>query len=97
MASSLPQSLESLIKNLSHLPGIGKKTAKRLGLYILKQDDLYSNELAASIIAVKEKIKYCKYCNNFTESDICLVCSDKSRNFSLLCVVENPSDIILFE
>ena len=97
MASSIPESLESLIDSLSHLPGIGRKTAKRLGLYILKEDEMYAKDLAKSIINVKERIKYCKYCNNFTESDICLVCSDHSRDLSLLCVVENPSDIILFE
>ena len=95
--SSIPESLESLINSFSQLPGIGEKTARRLGLFILKEDFSYAKELSASLIDVKEKIKYCKNCNNFTETEICLICNDESRNHSLLCVVENPSDILLFE
>ena len=94
---SIPQSLDRLIDCFSNLPGIGKKTAKRLGLYILKEDISFARQLSQSLIEVKEKIKYCKECNNFTESEICLICSNPKRNHSLMCVVENPSDIILFE
>ena len=95
--SSIPESLESLINCFSQLPGIGKKTAKRLGLFIINEDSSYAKELATCLVEVKDKIQYCKNCNNFTETEICLICSNESRDHSLLCVVENPSDIILFE
>jgi len=95
--SSIPESLESLINSFSQLPGIGKKTAKRLSLFILKEDFSIAKDLSSSLIDVKEKITFCKKCNNFTETDFCLICDDESRNHSLMCVVENPSDILLFE
>ena len=95
--SSIPESLESLINSFSQLPGIGKKTAKRLGLFILKEDFSYAKELSASLIDVKEKIKYCKNCNNFTETEICMICNDESRSSKTICILKKASDVITFE
>ena len=95
--STLPKTLEKIIDSLSSLPGIGKKTAQRLGMYMIKMDDEFISEFAAALIDMKDNIYSCSKCNNFCESDICNICSDPNRNMNMICVVENPSDIILFD
>tara|TARA_Y100000817_G_scaffold289236_1_gene259061 strand:- start:111 stop:704 length:594 start_codon:yes stop_codon:yes gene_type:complete len=95
--SALPKTLEKIIDSLSSLPGIGKKTAQRLGMYMMKMDDDFISEFASALIDMKDNIYSCSKCNNFCESDICNICSDPNRNMNMICVVENPSDIILFD
>ena len=95
--SALPKTLEKIIDSLSSLPGIGKKTAQRLGMYMMKMDDDFISEFASALIDMKDNIYSCYKCNNFCESDICNICSDPNRNMNMICVVENPSDIILFD
>ena len=95
--SSLPKTLEKIIDSLSSLPGIGKKTAQRLGMYIIKMDDDFISEFANALLDMKNNISSCPKCNNFCESESCNICSDSTRNSDMICIVENPSDIILFE
>ena len=92
-----PPALVNLIDNLSKLPGIGRKTAARLGLFLLLQPEEKVAALARSIIEVKEKIHFCSICHNFTEQDPCGVCRDESRNIGILCVVESPADLMAVE
>ena len=92
-----PLSLRNLIKNISKLPGIGAKTAERLAMHILKAPEKEAEELSRSILDMKEKIRFCSICFALSDSDICLVCSDQSRKKDLLCVVEQPGDMVAIE
>jgi len=91
------QALETLIGELGKLPGIGRKTAQRLALYILKIDNEEAGRLASAIVEVKQRIRYCSVCWNITENDPCSICADRSRDHSAICVVEDPSDVIAIE
>ncbi len=82
---------------LSRLPGVGRKTAGRLAFYILKMPIEEARELAETIIAVKEKVGACSVCCNISESDPCVVCTDSRRDRSIICVVEEASDIVALE
>ena len=85
-----PQPLARLINELSHLPGIGGKTAQRLAFYIMSMEDKEAKNLAESIVDAKEKMKYCSVCGNLTDTDPCAICSDKGRRQDVICVVESP-------
>jgi len=89
--------LENLIENLMKLPGIGRKTAQRLSFYILGMPDEEAIAIARSIITVKESARFCKTCFNISENEICHICNDPSRDKSKICVVEEPSNIIVIE
>lgn len=91
------EALETLVSEFSKLPGIGRKTAMRLSLYILKSDVEEAERLAKAIIDVKRKIRFCSVCFNITEKDPCPICSDSSRDHSSICVVEEPIDVIALE
>ncbi|MBI2083569.1 MAG: recombination protein RecR [Deltaproteobacteria bacterium] len=88
---------ERLVKALTKLPGIGEKSASRLALFLTKEDRGISQEIANALIVMKEKIHFCKLCQNLTEEDLCSLCRDPRRNSSLLCVVEGPQDLIALE
>ena len=85
------------IEELSKLPGIGKKTAQRLALYILKNDDDRVDSLIKSIKDLKTKLRFCSRCNNLSEDDLCEICKSAKRDTSLVCVVEEASDVIAIE
>ncbi len=86
-----------LVGQLTKLPGIGPKTAQRLAFYILSGSQSAAKELAQAILEAKEKIKYCSRCCNLTEDDPCPICKDARRDGEVLCVVENPQDIVAME
>ncbi len=86
--------LETLIKQLSRLPGIGPKSASRLTYHLIKSDPHYNQLLAQSIATIQELIFPCSVCGSFTETDPCPICSDPNRDRTLLCVVEQPQDVI---
>jgi recombination protein RecR len=90
-------SLDRLMEELTHLPGIGRKTAQRLAFYILKMDDERVESLVHAIADVKKKIKSCSVCGNITEADPCSICADPSRDHSTICVVEQTSDVFALE
>jgi recombination protein RecR len=92
-----PKSLLNLIECYKRLPGIGEKTAERMALATLRFDEKTIDTFSESIKNVKYNIKRCKRCNNYTEDDLCSICSDESRNHSLLCVLEDPKNINIFE
>ncbi|MEA3328382.1 MAG: recombination mediator RecR [Candidatus Omnitrophota bacterium] len=94
---SYNQIIEGLIKKLAKFPGIGSRTAERLVLYILKSSVQEAESLARSIIEVKKKITYCVVCNNLSEAPICRICRGGGRDKSIICVVEEPSDIAAIE
>ena len=90
-------SLNDLIEQFAKLPGIGPKTAERLAFYILKSEPEDALALARAVSNVKQNIKQCKICFNLAESDVCKICSDTRRDHSLICVVEQPKDVISLE
>jgi recombination protein RecR len=89
--------IENLINALTKLPGIGRKTAQRLAFFILSMPENEAKTLAQAINEVKEKARFCAVCFNITDNDICNICSNTSRDVSKLCVVEEPSNIIVIE
>ena len=86
--------LENLIKQLSRLPGVGSKSATRIAYHLLKCDETYNVKLSEAIGTIKEKIHKCSICGAYTESDPCEICSDVKRDQTLLCVVEQPQDVM---
>ncbi|RPJ16631.1 MAG: recombination protein RecR [Desulfobacteraceae bacterium] len=92
-----PSSILNLIKNLAKLPGVGEKTAERLAMHILRSPLKEAEQLSSSIIDVKEKVKICSLCFALSETETCHICSNPSRNTSMLCVVEQPADMVAIE
>ncbi|MEJ2656504.1 MAG: recombination mediator RecR [Desulfobacterales bacterium] len=92
-----PTSVLKLIKNLAKLPGIGEKTAERLAIHILRAPRSETEQLSRSIIEVKEKVRQCSMCFSLSDTDICQICSDPARTPSILCVVEQPADMVAIE
>ena len=97
MSSAYTESLNRLIEELGKLPGIGPKSAERLAFYLLKTPSAQVLKLADAIHDLKEKIKRCEICFNFSEQNICEICSDPRRDKSIICVVEQPKDVISLE
>ena len=89
--------LENSVNELSKLPGIGKKTALRLALHILKENNNYAESLGNSIIELRNKIQYCKTCHNISDSETCEICSNPKRDQSTVCVVEDVRDVMAIE
>ncbi|MFQ5841738.1 MAG: recombination mediator RecR [Thermodesulfobacteriota bacterium] len=89
--------IERLINELTKLPGIGRKTAARLAFHILRIRKKEAQELARGIIDVKEKIQLCSVCFDLTDKDPCRICSDSRRNDEVICVVEEPNDLMAIE
>ena len=89
--------LSNLIEELSKLPGIGGKTAQRLAFHILSQDDKEAFALANAILEAKKSMKYCSVCGNLTDVDPCGICTDPTRDQSVICVVESPRDVSAME
>jgi recombination protein RecR len=94
---ALPESLNRLVDGLSDFPGIGKKTAERMAFYLLKSNDAWAQNLAKAIMDVIEQIHECPICHNISDTSPCSICSDAKRDPSLLCVVEDTADLIVFE
>lgn len=93
----VPPALERLINDLARLPGIGRKTATRLALYILRRPASEAGTLAEDLAALHGSIKLCGSCFAFSETDPCFICGDARRNRCLLCVVEEPGDLLSIE
>jgi recombination protein RecR len=92
-----PPSIVNAVKQLSKLPGIGEKTAERLAMHILKMSVADAEQLAQSIMMLKQRVKLCSSCFALSDSDLCSICSDPARDRSLLCVVEQPADMASIE
>lgn len=92
-----PEPISKLIANISKLPGIGEKTAERLALYILNAPKAEVEKLSRSIMEVKDKISFCSKCFSLSDKKICDICNDFSRLTDVLCVVEQPADMVAIE
>lgn len=89
--------IDTLINELCRLPGIGRRTAQKLAFFILNMPKAEALSIAEAIIAVKERAGFCKVCFNVTESELCPICSDSSRDATKICVVEEPGNIVVVE
>ncbi len=89
--------LETAVSELSRLPGIGKKTALRLALHILREEKAFAQNLASSVIRMREDIVFCKRCNNISDNEFCDICSNHKRDENVICVIENTQDVIAVE
>ncbi len=91
------QLLERAVEAFSQLPGVGRKTALRLVLHLLRQPADEVDGFAEAVVRVKHDVKYCKVCHNISDSEVCSICSDPRRDASLVCVVENIQDVMAIE
>lgn len=91
------ESVEQLTEQFAQLPGIGRKTAHRLALYIVKMNREEVVTLARALVNVKDKVRYCSICSNITENDPCAICSNTKRDRTGICVVEEPTDVLALE
>ena len=89
--------LEKAVDEFAKLPGIGRKTAMRLVLYLLRQDTQAVEAFGNALIRLKREVKYCKVCHNISDTDVCQICSNPSRDASTICVVENIRDVMAIE
>jgi len=92
-----PIAIEKLIEEFAKLPSIGQKTAQRLALYVLNLPEDEVREFAGALVKARGTVRYCAVCGNFTESEICSICSNPNRDNSIICVVEQPKDIMIIE
>lgn len=97
MATAYAAAVQELIDCLGRLPGIGPKSAQRIAFHLLKVDTEEANRLARAIVEVKDKVGFCIKCFNIAEGDLCTVCSDPRRDSHVLCVVEEPRDVVAIE
>jgi recombination protein RecR len=93
----LSPAVQNLVAQLSRLPGVGTRTAQRLAFHLLRVPKEEARALADAIVAVKERVRFCRECGNLTESDVCEICLDPRRDRTVVCVVEQPSDLISLE
>jgi recombination protein RecR len=89
--------LEKAVSEVSKLPGIGRKTALRLVLHLLRQEDGTVDELTAALSKLKHEVRHCRICHNISDSDVCPICSDQRRDSTTICVVENIQDVMAIE
>ncbi len=89
--------LENAVNEFSKLPGIGRKTALRLVLHLLRQDHEHVKGFSEAILTLKNEVKYCSSCHNISDSEVCNICADTSRDPSIVCVVENIKDVMAIE
>ncbi|GAA4458013.1 recombination mediator RecR [Nibrella saemangeumensis] len=89
--------IEEAVNEVAKLPGIGKKTALRLVLHLLKRDEEQTQTLADTLVAMRTKVKYCQKCHNLSDNDLCTICANPRRDNSLICVVEDTRDVLAIE
>jgi recombination protein RecR len=97
LASPYEGPVQSLVDELGRLPGIGPKSAQRIAFYLLKAAPEDAKRLAQAVLEAKERVSWCRRCFNFAEGDLCVYCRDERRDPSVLCVVEEPRDIVAVE
>ena len=89
--------LEKAVNEFAKLPGIGRKTAMRLVLHLLRQDEMTVETFANALLTLKHEVKYCKVCHNISDTEVCRLCSNPQRDASIICVVENIQDVMAVE
>ncbi len=95
--SNLDQTMQRLVKQLTKLPGVGTKSARRMAYHILEQDDAWVEGITEAMLDAKKRIHHCSICYNYTESDPCPICSNGERDHGVICVVSYPKDVYLME
>ncbi len=93
----IPSNVQNLIDELAKLPGIGPKTAQRLTFYLLRSSEKSLSELGSAVLNLKEGVQTCSSCSNISETDPCYICEDSKRNREIVCVVEEPLDVVAIE
>lgn len=94
---SYPRLIENLMERLTRLPGIGRRSAERMVFWILNHPREEAEALAEAVIKLKDGLKFCRLCNNLSDTEICLICSDMTRDDKTVCVVEEPKDVLAIE
>lgn len=89
--------LENAVNELASLPGVGRKTALRLALYMLRRDPEYVDNFASALVALRKNVKYCKICHNICDDDLCSICANPLRDHETVCVVENIKEVMAIE
>lgn len=89
--------LENAVNELASLPGVGRKTALRLALYMLRRDPDYVDNFASALVALRKNVKYCKRCHNICDDDLCAICANPLRDHETVCVVENIKEVMAIE
>lgn len=89
--------LEEAVRELSRLPGIGKRTALRLALHLLGEETRVTEALAGALVSLRQQIRYCSLCHNISDTEICTICANPKRNHSIVCIVENARDVLAIE
>jgi recombination protein RecR len=97
MAAVLSPAVQNLVAQLTGLPGVGTRTAQRLAFHLLRAPKEEALALAAAIVDVKERVRFCRECGNLTEEEVCEICRDARRDRSVVCVVEQPADLVSLE
>ena len=98
MVGDLPSELlEQAVQQMNTLPGVGRKTALRLVLQLLRRDESEVETFANSFLRLKKNIRYCRYCHNLSDTEVCPICSSRSRDRRIVCVVENVQDVMAIE
>ena len=92
-----PKLIENLMEQFAKLPGVGRRSAERMAFWILNHPREEAQELAESILKLKDGLRFCRLCNNLSDTEICLVCSDTTRDEAIVCVVEDPKDVLAIE
>ena len=96
MSYNIP-SLDKLVEQFERLPGIGKKTARRLAYFVVTRQDNMAVKFSEALLEAKQKIKYCSVCQNLTDGEVCSLCASSDRDRSVICVVEDAQDVMAFE
>lgn len=89
--------LENAVNELASLPGVGRKTALRLALYLLRREVGYTENFASALLALRKEVKYCRVCHNICDEEACSICTDAQRDHSIVCVVENIKEVMAIE
>lgn len=92
-----PKLIENLMEQFAKLPGVGRRSAERMAFWILNHPRDEAQELADSILKLKDGLRFCRICNNLSDTEICLICSDTNRDEATVCVVEDPKDVLAIE
>jgi recombination protein RecR len=95
--SGLPPAVQTLVERLAGFPGVGRKSALRMALHVMRAPREYAQSLADALLAVKDRIGFCRACWTLTETDPCPICAETRRDHGLICVVEEPGDVIAIE
>ena len=89
--------LENAVTHLSRLPGVGRKSALRMALHLLRQDEGEVRDFAQSVLLLRQEVRYCRVCRNISDGDVCRICGDSARDTSCVCVVETVKEVMLIE